>query len=293
MVTYFQEVITQHIRADNLMGPHHLVDVVRAQVELLDRVLTSASGDIRRDLLYLGFRYNEFVGWLYQDAGHTGDAMQYSDRAMDHAIELDDIRLRAYVLMRKANIAIDAGRPDRALGLAEAAMREPKRVPPRVRALILGQRGRAYARQGERAHCARALDEARREVARPDDASTDLATYCTPSYVAMEAASCWSQLGRFDTAVTTYEMSLDSWPAEFRRDHGLCLARLAGSHAGRDDVDGACAAGLQATEVIRTATSSRALQGLQQLRVRLAPWRRDERVSELSERIRAVIQPAR
>jgi tetratricopeptide (TPR) repeat protein len=293
MVDYFRDVMFQHIRADNLMGPHHLVDVVRAQVELLDQVLTDARGDIRADLLYLGGRYNELTGWLYQDAGDTDNAMRYTDRAMDHALELGDACVAAYFLMRKANIAIDAGRPDRALGLTEAALRDPKQVPPRIRALLLGQRGRAHARLAEPAQCARALEQAQREAGRLDDASIGLASYCTPSYVAMEAASCWSQLGHFDNAIATYEVGLGSWPDGYRRDQGLCLARLAGSHAGREDVQSACEIGKRAIEVVQTATSSRALQELQRLRVRLAPWRRDAGVSELSERIRTMIRPAR
>lgn len=35
-VEYFEAVFQQHVRADQLMGPQHLVDVVRAQAELLD-----------------------------------------------------------------------------------------------------------------------------------------------------------------------------------------------------------------------------------------------------------------
>ena len=35
-VGYFRNIFTEHIRADNLLGPHHLVEVVRAQATLLD-----------------------------------------------------------------------------------------------------------------------------------------------------------------------------------------------------------------------------------------------------------------
>jgi len=51
--------------------------------------------------------------------------------------------------------------------------------------------------------------------------------------------------------------------------------------------------GRRAVEVIRSATSSRALNELQRVRARLAPWRRHAEVSDLNERIRALInQPA-
>ncbi|HEX5994591.1 MAG TPA: hypothetical protein VFY84_05560 [Jiangellales bacterium] len=84
---YFRSVFQQHIRADNLMGPRHLVDMVRAQAALLDELLPGARNEVRADLL-LACRYNEFAGWLYQDAGDPTSAMLYSDRAMDYAMAI-------------------------------------------------------------------------------------------------------------------------------------------------------------------------------------------------------------
>jgi tetratricopeptide (TPR) repeat protein len=292
MVDYFRLVFEQHVRADNLMGPHYLVDVVRPQVDLLDRVLAGARDGFRLELLYLGCRYSEFTGWLYQDAGETQGAMRFSDHAMDYALEIGDTREMAYILMRKANIAIDSGRPDRAIGLTGAALRNTEKVSPRIRALILGQRGRAYAALGDSGECARALDQAQEDVNSSDDASGDIASYCTPPYISMESANCWSRLGQFDAAIEVFERGLANWPHEFRRDQGVCLARLANAYAGREDTDGACKAGTAAIDVVRSATSTRALQELQHLRVRLAPWRTDARVSDLSERIRSVVRPA-
>src|SRR5439155_21072298 len=138
----------------------------------------------------------------------------------------------------------------RVLGLTDAALRGPSQVPPRLKALILRLRGRAYARLGNGGECTRALDAARDEALRPYDLPDDLTSYCTPSYIGMETATCWSMLGRFDPAVATYERSLQTWPDALRRDQGLCLARLAGAHAGREDVKGACAAGRRAVTVI-------------------------------------------
>jgi hypothetical protein len=292
-VAYFRSVFTEQVRADSLLGPHHLVDAVRAQTTLLDRVVPAASGDERQELLYLACHYNEFTGWLYQDARDVDKAMVYSDRAMDYAVEVEDPRAWAYVLMRKANIAIDLGKPDRALGLIEAALRRPERVPPHIRALLLGQQGRAYAHVGDISGCARVLDQAQQEVNRVDDDSAELASYCTPSYIAMESAGCWSQLAKFDVAVGTYERALAAWPpAQQRRDQGVCLARLTTAYAGRGDLERACETGHQALAVVRTATSSRALLELHRAQTRLAPWRRDPDVADLTAGIRRLVQPA-
>lgn len=134
-VDYFRSVFEQHIRADNLMGPHHLVDVVRAQAALLDQILPDAKNEVRDSLLVLACRYNEFAGWLYQDAGDPPSAMHFSDRAMDYALTIGDLTEVAYLLMRKSNIASDLGGFDRAIGLSTAALRDAQRVSPRVRAL--------------------------------------------------------------------------------------------------------------------------------------------------------------
>lgn len=292
MVQYFRNVFVEHLRADNLMGPHHLVDVVRAQAALLDRLLPNAQGTARSELLMLAFRYNEFAGWLYQDAGNADQAMRYTDRSMEYALEMGETQETSYVLMRKADIAADLESPERVIGLSQAALRDAAHVSPRGRALILRLRGRAYAQLGNTGECARALDAAQSEASLGKTVGPDgLTDYCTPSYIGMEAAISWARLGRFDVAVSTFERILPSWPDALRRDQGLCLARLANAYAGQGDTDSACEAGRRAVEVIRTATSSRALSELQRVRVRLAPLRKHAEVSDLSDRIRSLLKP--
>ena len=147
------------------MGPHHLVDVVKPQAALLDQVLREAQGAIRRELLILACRYNEFTGWLYQDAGDASRAARYTDRAMDYALEIGESNETAYVLMRKANVASDMGQSSRALGLTQAALREPA-TSSQVQAVALAQRSRALALTGDCDGCARTLDAAFRVVDR-------------------------------------------------------------------------------------------------------------------------------
>jgi tetratricopeptide (TPR) repeat protein len=291
-VAYFRNVFREHVLADNLMGPQHLVEVVRAQTALLDQVLANARGRIRDELLHLACRYNEFTGWLCQDAGEPNRAMFYSDRAMDYAMEIDDPRESAYVLMRKSHIACDQRNGARALGLTMAALRDGSRLPPRIRALILGQRARACALVGDVDGSVRAVDAALREADRSDASSDDLAAYCNLSYVAMETASSLQMIGKAEDAISIYERGRSAWPAGFRRDLGLCLSRLANAYAVRGDAVSATATGRDAIDVVRSATSSRAILELQRLRGALAPWRRVEEVSELAERIRGLTRRA-
>ena len=253
MVDYFRNVLGEHLRADNLMGPHHLIGVVNAQTKLLDEILRNASGSARRKLLALAFRYNEFAGWLHQDACEAEQAMRYTDRAMEYAMEMGENREIAYGLMQKADIAADLSNQDRVIGLTEAALRQAEDAP-RLRALILRVRGRAYARIGNVDECARVIDGAYEEVSRPTDGPDGLTDYCTASYIGMEAAHCWSQAGRFEAAISTYQESLSEWPEALRRDQGVCLTRLSNAQAGVGDVDQACTSGRQAVELVRSGT---------------------------------------
>jgi tetratricopeptide (TPR) repeat protein len=286
-VSYFRNVLTEQQRADYIMGPHHLIDVVRAQTVLLDQLLPHAHGPIRLQLVDLACRYNEFAGWLYQDAGDPETAMAFSDCAMDYALEIDDANEISYVLMRKANVAVDLRKPDRAIGLTDAALRDRSKLSPRIRALILGQRARAQAALGTLSNCSKTIEQAYQEVSRPFTDVERFATYCTPAYLAMEAASCLVTLGQYDAAVPIYERSAATWPSDYqRRDQGLCLARLTVAYIGNSDIAGACRSGTQAVELVASATSTRALRELDAVRTRLLPWRHDAEVWELRNQIR-------
>ena len=280
-VDYFRNVLQEHIRADNLMGPHHLVGVVCAQASLLEQILPATRGDIHDDLVLLAYAYNEFAGWLYQDAGEPNEAMRHSDLAMDYALGLNDPQLTAYVLMRKSNIACDMEKPERTLSLVAAAWRHASRISPASRAMVLIQQARAHAAVRDESACRRAIDGAIREVMRPGAEEDPQLSYCTPGYVAMETASCWTALGKPDTAIPLYERGLADWPLPFQRDQGLCLARYATAHAARGDVDNAIADGYRAVEVITAATSVRAIAELRRLHKRLTIWRTNDDVRQL------------
>jgi hypothetical protein len=111
----------------------------------------------------------------------------------------------------------------------------------------------------------------------------DIATYCTPAYIEMEAANCWLHLGQPANAIPIFEQGLIDWPTGQERDRGLCLSRLATAHAVVGDAEAACAVGQQALTVIRTAHSARILNQLRQLRIRLAPSRSVGAVADLDD----------
>ncbi|WP_026421096.1 helix-turn-helix domain-containing protein [Actinokineospora inagensis] len=242
------KTLDHYASTDNLAGPRSLVQVVPQQLRFIEELLQKARGRDRAQLLRVAARYAEFAGWIYQDTGTLNAAMQVSGEALDFAQEAEDDELASYILMRRSNIAADAKRHDLALKLANAALTQSTKLTARLRALALRQQAHVYAQKGDVAGCARVLDVAFKLAERSSDSEMDLGHYCTPEYLEMEAAQCWVELGRPHEAIDSLRQGLSGWQAEFRRDLGLCLARLAMAHAVEAQAD-------HAVQVARSATT--------------------------------------
>jgi tetratricopeptide (TPR) repeat protein len=217
--------------------------------------LSHARDKDREQLLYVGARYAEFAGWVYQDTGALNSAMHMSSVALDFAQEAGDETLVSYILMRRSNIATDAKRSELALKLAKAALEKSACLSPRYRAVALRQQAHAFAQLGQADDCARTLELAFKSAERSTDSERDLAQYCTPEYVEMEAAHCWIELGQAEKAIGTLQHSLERWKPEYRRDLGLCLARLAVAHASSGQIKNAIIVADRSLEIARDTKS--------------------------------------
>jgi tetratricopeptide (TPR) repeat protein len=143
------------------------------------------------------------------------------------------------------------------LKLANSALDKATDLPPRYCAVALRQRAHAYALLDQSGECASTLELALKFAERSADSEKDLAQYCTPEYVEMEAAHCWIELGQADKAIDTLQHSLEEWKPEFRRDLGLCLARLAVAHASSDQIESALVVAERSLEIARDTKSFR------------------------------------
>lgn len=270
MLAQFEAILASYTALDHRAGHRPLLVAVTDQAGFLEARARWAFGAHRAGLLTLVGRYAEFAGWLHQEAGDHDAAMAWTDRALDAAHELDDLRAMAYVLHRKSNIATSAGRPGRGLGLAEAALRGSAELPGSLRAVALRQRANALALLGDRVGCDRALGEALDAANLHDGASQDPAGYCTPAYVLSEAGGCWIVLRDPGRAVPLLESALTSWPDGQDRDRGLCLSRLALARGFAGDLDAAASTGTEAVALVRTSPSVRSIEQLRHVRALLA-----------------------
>ncbi|MFE0131257.1 helix-turn-helix domain-containing protein [Streptomyces sp. NPDC059037] len=281
MLNYLDSVLLQHAQAEPLVGPQFLLPAVQSQMPLIDELVKDACGALRDEVLRVGARYSEFIGWLFQDTGHTTQAANWTGLAMELAQELGDPHLSAHILQRRSNIATEAGYAGQGAGLASAALRFSPEITPRLRASALRQLANSKAALGEKTEYKRAVEQAMVEAAAGDDADP-LAGYCSVAYVEMESANGTVSLGEPEPAVTTYQASLEHWPAVQERDRGLCLARLATANALFEDVEGAYEAAVQAAVIAEKTGSARILAELVRLQGHLAPWRKLVEIADLN-----------
>lgn len=293
LAAHLRRVLAEYASLDNLIGPSSLLAVVPAQLAAVEQLLGVASPAASGELLGVAARCAELAGWVHQDAGDLRAADRWTARAVDYALAGRDTRLVSYIVMRRSNVASDAGDAPRALGLAQAALREGDRLTPQLRAVALRQEAHGHALRGDGPACARALDDAMGEVLAGGNPEPefDLTAYCTPGYIGMEAASCWIQLGQPKRAIATLEDGLTTWPPGYKRDLGLCLARLAVAHAADRDLEQAEAVGQQAIAVVRETHSARTLRELVRLDTLLRQWDGAPEATDLRRALREVTRP--
>lgn len=260
-------LLTQYARTDNMLGPRSLLTAVASQLAVIEQLWKIARGSVRSELLAAGARYAEFAGWLYQDAGDHKAAARWTLQALELAHAAESPMLASYVLMRRSNQASSVGDGARTLGLAAAALDIPAAQHPLLKALSLRQRARGYALDGNARECERVLEEAREQAAaaavdQEPSLVRSLAGYCTSNYVEMEAADCWMLLGQPNYAVSIFEAELATWPADYRRDRGVHLARLASAYAACNEVERAQHIAFQAVAMAEQTGSSRVVDEL-------------------------------
>jgi len=277
-----------YVEADRLMGSLCVAGPIQLQMPVIERACEVSRGADRIEMLRFACQFAGFGGWIFQDAGDLTCAMQWTNRALDYALELGDERVIAYTLMRKAMIATEGGTPAQGLGIADAALRCKDSLTPRLRAVILRQRSYSNAVLGEVIATARDADEAVTEaVAGENQDEEDRAPYCTPTYAAMEAGASWVLLGHPKTAIPILEKSRSEWADHTEvRDYALCVSRLALAYAAAGDVERACAAADEVVALAQGLGSRRVVSQLGLLYRGLERWRRDPAVAGVRGRLK-------
>ncbi|WP_406184038.1 Twin-arginine translocation pathway signal [Streptomyces sp. NBC_01006] len=273
LVDYFQQQLEGHYRADMYLGPHDLIGTVSAQYQLIDKLIRSAKGEVRRGLLRAGAAYAALVGWLYQDAGDLGAAAFWRGVTQEIAVRSRDPHLIGYSLVNQAQVRTDLGDGCGVIDLCEAVLDESDGLFPKVRIMAMQQQAHGASLTGDRTAVDRLIDAAGGLLSRVDD---DLpwgnACRRTPGYLEVQRATCYGRLGLGREAGSLWAQVLDGVPATARRDRGVYLARQATAAAAARDPDHAVEIARQAVEIAVETRSARMCRELATLERVMRPW---------------------
>ncbi|MDQ3885722.1 MAG: hypothetical protein M3308_01575 [Actinomycetota bacterium] len=140
--------------------PRRLLPPVLAQLNVIAGLARDAHGLVRHALLELSSQVDQFAAWMRQDCMETAAATAHYDRAMQAAQETADADMVSSVLSLKSHLAWSVGDAGRAIELAQAGQRDPRRVSDAVLALVTQQEARGHALDGDTEAIERTLDRA-------------------------------------------------------------------------------------------------------------------------------------
>jgi transcriptional regulator with XRE-family HTH domain len=221
VLEYFDRQLGEHLRFDNLAGPTFVLATAQAQLGQVEQLAAGGATELAR----LASRFAEFTGWLQQDVGNDAEALRLTCRAVDFAEMAGDGELSTYNRMRKANVLTTATDLQLAASTAHRALTDASDRFPHLVPVCLRQTALTSARmrdeRGARAAIERAVDLTSATINTSDAHSS----YCTRSYVQMEAALCLLVLRQPAAAEEVCRDALATWPDGLVRDRTLCLAR--------------------------------------------------------------------
>jgi tetratricopeptide (TPR) repeat protein len=287
-VAYLKEQWHILVRVDNLFGPAHTLQLVHEQIKLIEALLRDARGGIRTSLLSLGAQYAESAAWLHEDADDQL-ATFWTGRALEWAHAGNDHRLVAWALFRRSQQVARQGDAAWSIGLAQAAQNTGTQLPDQMLAAVIQQEACGSALDGDEAACQRKLDEALQwAAAEPDihgDARSGHGAFCTATYIELQRADCWLQLGQPQRAVATYEMALADLPAAYNRDRGYGLAQFASVLVAVSEPERAARVTSEALVIARGCGSGRTIQRIRMVGSSLRPYAKVPSVARLLDEL--------
>ncbi|MFG2640381.1 helix-turn-helix domain-containing protein [Streptomyces sp. NPDC048370] len=290
-VEHFARLRRTMIQTDNLIGPRHVMPALEQHLVVLGARRRAARGADAADLLALETRYEELAGWFAQDIGDERAAYGHTAKALDASHITGDTDLTAYILARKAQLAVDTGQPADGLGLAAAA-RRTARPGSRLEVIAVLHEAHAHAILGEGTEAHRAYETALTLLGRAD-ADGVWGSWLDEVYISTARARSLAALGEYERAAVGFDSAIAALPAMYRRDRGVYLARAARAHAGTGNVTLAARIGTQAVWIAAETGSARIVGQLGRLDQALAPAAREEGVAEFRAALdRIVLHPA-
>jgi tetratricopeptide (TPR) repeat protein len=263
------------VKTDNLLGPRFALAGVLNQITVVEALRSVPRDAQRLEVVRLGAQYAESAAWLYEDSGNLAQARYWTSRAMEWAYEGDDERMLAWTIFRRSQQAAAIPDAAQAIGLAQAARRNDEQLATPTRAAIRVQEAYGRSLDGNEQAAQRLLDEAHTWAASDTvgDAHEGHGSYCTPSHIEIQRASCWLKTGKPKKAIRLYEEGLRTMPAVYQRNRAAALSQLAVAYMADGQLEQAASTAHAALPVAQSSGARRILEEIKGLSAELAPHR--------------------
>lgn len=282
VIGHIDGILWRCMRQDDALGPQAALTTVLAQRDLVQGLITGASGDHRDALLTLLANLSRFAGWLCFDLGDFDAASSHYEAARADAHEARNSELGALVLCNMSHLATWRGRPRVGIDHAIAAQGWAAQTDDRkLRAYAFDVAARAFA-SDRRDHAARdALDKAQSEISQARDESR-WAYFFNAGQLESTRAVCLLSLGHAEEAAAVAQTALDGIDPSFVRNLGISSTYLGVARLGqrRPDVAAGAAALADAVQLSGHNRSVRLAQTLQGGLHQLARWRDEPAAAE-------------
>ncbi|WP_424921861.1 helix-turn-helix domain-containing protein [Streptomyces sp. wa1] len=271
MLEASRSLFTHYRRLGQSVEPGYLLPGLIAQTHTLRELSLHVDDGTRRDLLALGSRYAEYVGWLMQETGDEHAALWWTQRAVDLAAAGGDHALGGYALVRRALITLYQDDAAQTIALAQRAQSDA--LPPRIRGLAAQREAQGHALAGDRDACLRALDRARTLLVRKEGGADTpvIGSMHLPDSVGMVTGWCLVDLGRPREAAAELDRQLALVSRDAVRTQVRYGIRRALAYASDGEIDHACAVTeplLVGVATVRSATVTTDLRRLARLLAR-------------------------
>lgn len=240
LIGTFRSLFDQYRQLGQVSSPGLLLPVLIAQTHALQELSRQAGTRTRQELLQLGSRYAEYIGWLVQETGDERGALWWTRRAVDLADAAGDHHLAAYALVRRALVTLYRDDSQQTISLAQQAQNGD--VPPRIRGLAAQREAQGHALAGHHDACMRSLEQARALLSshaeHPDSPVIGTTNLTDPAE--MVRGWCLYDLGRPRIAAQIIETQLAQVPESAVRTRVRFGLRRALAHAADGEIDHAC-----------------------------------------------------
>jgi transcriptional regulator with XRE-family HTH domain len=230
-------VLAEYRRMEDSLGVGAVFDPTRAHLRLMRRAVLDARGSLRPAIVDLAAQWAQFAGWLHAATGQHDAANTLFGRALEFAIESDNITLQANALSYKGHLAWMLGQVGPMMGLSQAAQRSPN-VHISQRAFDAMQEARAHALAGDADTAHRALGTAEEridEIRSSNSSPAPWSYYYSSAFWTLQRGLVHQHLGENAPAADLLQSGLDSlpqdqqsadWTGDYRRALAAAQAEL-------------------------------------------------------------------